>query len=233
MAGKVILVYSLTAIISYLLGSISFATIFTYLFIKKDIRTMGSGNAGATNVLRSVGVFPAILTLIGDIGKGVAAVIIGSALFSAFNIQEISGADAAEIGKGIAGLFALVGHLFPLYFGFKGGKGVLTAAGILLVMNPVCLLVCLAVFLICLAISKIVSLSSCVCVAVLPIAMFVYTFIQYNNSPDPRINYVVIMTVIGFVYAAIIIFMHRSNLKRLKEGTEGKISVKKKEEAAQ
>ena len=233
MIGKVIGVYGLTAFISYLLGSISFATIFTYLFTKKDIRTMGSGNAGATNVLRSVGALPAALTLIGDVGKGVAAVLIGSALFRHFDIQSISGEYAYEIGRGVAGLFALLGHLFPLYFNFKGGKGVLTAAGICLVMNPICLLVCLAAFLICLAISKIVSLSSCIACAMLPVSMFVYTyFFQYKTSTEPHINYVVIMTLLAFVYAAIVIFMHRSNIERLKNGTESKISVKKKEKQA-
>lgn len=226
--GRIFLVYGLTAIIAYLLGSISFAVIITKLFIKQDIRALGSGNAGATNVLRSVGGWAALLTLIGDFGKGILAVFIGRILFNSFDIQAVSGANAESIGASVAGLFALIGHIVPCFFGFKGGKGVLTAGGIMLLMSPTCFLVCLAIFLLTLAITRYVSLSSCIGVGAYPIVMFITTFVfQYWQNDNVMMNYWVVQTITATIFAGLVIFLHRENIKRLIAGTERKLTMKK------
>jgi len=141
----------LTAVLSYLLGSISFAVIVSRLLAHDDVRKYGSHNAGMTNVLRVYGKGPAALTLVGDFGKGVAAVFLGRLLFQAMGVTLF---DAGYL----AGLCVLLGHLFPVFFGFKGGKGVLTSMGITLAVNPVVLLILLVILLPVLFVVKIVSL---------------------------------------------------------------------------
>lgn len=199
---------------SYLLGSVNFAIIITKLFIKKDIRDFGSGNAGMTNVLRSVGKLPAALTLIGDFGKGVIAVLIGKIL-----IVNLLGLDLSSVGAYIAAFFVLLGHIYPIYHNFKGGKGILTSAGALLMIDPRVLLVCIIVFAIVCALTRIVSLSSICCATAYPIATFVFRFVQ--KSPNLWID-----TILAVFLAGIIIFMHRSNIKRLINGTEHKFGNK-------
>ena len=116
-----------TVVIGYLVGSVSFSIIFTRLFDKKDIRTMGSGNAGFTNVLRSVGKLPSILTFIFDFAKGLLAVYLGMLIFQASGAPFI----VKQCGIYLAGVACILGHVFPLYFHFKGGKGVLTSAALI------------------------------------------------------------------------------------------------------
>ncbi len=118
---------AITALIAYLLGSISFAIIVSKVYAHDDVRKYGSKNAGMTNILRTYGKLPAFFTLLGDFLKGVLAVVIGRWIFSAMGITAF---DAGYV----AGFFALLGHLYPVYFGFKGGKGVLTSLGIILVV---------------------------------------------------------------------------------------------------
>ena len=144
----------ISAAIAYLLGSISFAIPVTKLFTGKDIREMGSGNAGFTNVLRCVSIPAAVITFIGDFAKGICAVFIGEMVFNLMcgGVPDIE--NVAKVGAGVAGLFALLGHLFPLYFKFKGGKGVLISAGIICTLDPLCFLSLVVIFLIALAITK-------------------------------------------------------------------------------
>ena len=120
-----------TVVIGYLVGSVSFSIIFTRLFDKKDIRTMGSGNAGFTNVLRSVGKLPSILTFIFDFAKGLLAVYLGMLIFQASGAPFI----VKQCGIYLAGVACILGHVFPLYFHFKGGKGVLTSAALILIID--------------------------------------------------------------------------------------------------
>ena len=126
---------------SYLLGSISFAIIITKGFIKKDIRDFGSGNAGMTNVLRTVGKLPAILTLIGDMGKAVLAIYLSKFFFSGLSFP-----DAAQVGMYIGGLFVLLGHIYPVFFNFRGGKGVVTAITTILCTEPLVGVLLLVIF---------------------------------------------------------------------------------------
>ena len=202
----------LTLAESYLLGSLCFGIIITRLFIHKDIREFGSGNAGMTNVLRAVGAVPGALTGIGDFAKGAAAILVGRWLFECAQLDPYAGACLAAAG-------ALAGHLFPVYFGFKGGKGVMTAAGMMLVINPKVLLAAAVAFGVTFLISRIISLSSIVAAATLPMANFV---IQTLTGGERLYS-----TILSACIAALIIFMHRANIRRLREGTEKKLVIKK------
>ena len=146
----------ITAVIAYLLGSISFAVIFTKKFAGFDVREKGSGNAGSTNVLRTAGKKAAICTLICDILKGVLAVLVG------LLIGVIAKADLNTKAMIIqtAGVCVVIGHTFPVFFKFKGGKGVATALGVLLVINWQIGLICLVFALLVMAFSRMVSLGS-------------------------------------------------------------------------
>lgn len=202
-------VYVLVGLVAYLIGSISFAIIFSKKFAGFDVREKGSKNAGTTNVLRTVGKKAAILTLICDILKGVLAV--GLAILAA-NIWK----DAnIEILKYLAGLMAIIGHTFPVYYGFKGGKGVATALGVLLMVNPQIGIICLVFALIIMIATRWVSLGSILAATLFPILTI---FMVPDN---------LVVKVISILIGLLVIFNHRSNIKRLKDGTENKLSFKK------
>lgn len=210
---SVVLAFVLTAIESYLLGSLCFGIITTRAFESKDIRELGSKNAGMTNVLRAVGVKCGVLTGIGDFLKGAAAILIGRALFASAGL-EVSG------GTMFAALFVLVGHILPLYFNFRGGKGVMTTAGIMAVVDWRALIILLAVFGTVFAVSKIISLASVTVAVLLPFVMFA---VRYLTGEEWQIH-----TLFALAIGALIIFNHRTNIKRLINKTEGKLTVKKK-----
>lgn len=201
-------VYVLVGLVAYLIGSISFAIIFSKKFGGFDVREKGSKNAGSTNVLRTVGKKAAALTLICDILKGVVAVLIA---MLAANIWDE--ADA-EVLKYLAGLLAIIGHTFPVYYGFKGGKGVATSLGVLLVVNPQIGGICLVFALVIMIATKWVSLGSIAAAILFPILT---VFMTDNFGAK----------VISVLLGILVIFNHRTNIKRLKEGTENKLSFKK------
>lgn len=201
------------AVLGYLLGSINSAIIVGKIVSGKDIRDFGSGNAGMTNVLRTFGKGPAAFTIIGDFSKGIIAVLLARLIFSVLGIDFMDGAY-------VAGFFALLGHLFPVYFGFKGGKGVLISAAIILVINPIAFLVLLVTFFTTVFISKTVSLGSILAAAVYPIATFAVLYI----TKQPVLG----STLFAVLMAVIVIYMHRENIKRLLNGTENKFGQKKK-----
>lgn len=200
--------YILVGLVAYLIGSISFAIIFSKKFAGFDVREKGSNNAGTTNVLRTVGKKAAALTLICDILKGVVAVLIA---MLAANIWEETD---AELLKYLAGLMAIIGHTFPVYYGFKGGKGVATSLGVLLVVNPQIGIICLVFALIIMIATRMVSLGSVLAATLFPI-LTVFMVDSFGAK------------VISILIALLVIFNHRSNIKRLKNGTENKISFKK------
>ena len=156
-------VYILVAIIAYAIGSVNFSIIFSKKFAGFDVREKGSGNAGTTNMLRSAGKGLAALTLICDILKGVVAVLV------AFWIGKIATNVKPEILVQLAGFFAVVGHTFPVYFGFKGGKGVATSLGILLLINWQIGLICLVFALLVMALTRMVSLGSIMAAVLFPV----------------------------------------------------------------
>lgn len=217
MTWQIIFAGLISCILGYLLGSLSFAVIISKYIYHKDVREFGSGNAGMTNVLRTFGKKAAVFTLLGDMAKGTAAVLLARALF-----QLIAQTDSVY-GAYLAGIFALLGHLFPLYFKFKGGKGVAVAAGTIIGIEPWVVLALLIVFLIVVCSSRIVSLSSIVVAVLYP----VLTYLYYWLSPGGPIAW--ICALLAAVMGAIVIFMHRQNIKRLREGTEYKFGQKKAE----
>lgn len=204
--------YFIVAILAYCLGSISFSVIISKKMAGFDVREKGSKNAGSTNVLRTVGKKAAVLTLICDILKGVVAVLIAVLLG---NIVE--GTDSALLVQ-IAGLFAVIGHTFPVFFKFKGGKGVATALGVLFVANWQIALICLVFALLVMVITRIVSLGSLAAAVLFP----VLTIFIHDNYVATG-NYL----LFGILMAALVIYNHRTNIKRLATGTENKVSFKK------
>ncbi len=203
------------AIIAYLIGSINFSVILSKKMAGFDVREKGSGNAGTTNMLRSVGKKAAAITLLCDILKGVVAILIAISLGNLFNAQNKS------ILVQIAGIAVVVGHTFPVFFGFKGGKGVATSLGILIMSNWEIGLICLAVGVALIVITKMVSVGSCS--AAILFAVLTY-FIHDNYIVSEGSGYL----VYSIILALFILFNHRSNIVRLIHGKENKISFKKK-----
>ena len=198
---------------AYLLGSLSFAIIVTKIITGKDIRMAGSGNAGMTNVLRSVGKKAAAVTIAGDILKGTASVLIAKWMFTSFTSAD------PVYGAYIAAVCAILGHLFPAYFGFKGGKGVSVATGALIAIDPLVALVLLCIFLIIVIYTRIVSLASVTVAALYPFATALYSYWIGRN--------VLLTFLFAAVVGGMIIVMHRANIKRLLNGTEYKFGQKK------
>ena len=205
-------VYILVAVIAYAVGSVNFSIIFSKKFAGFDVREKGSGNAGTTNMLRSVGKGLAALTLVCDILKGVVAILI------ALGIGKIAEDVMPEILVQIAGIFAVIGHTFPVYFGFKGGKGVATSLGILLLVNWQIGLICLVFALVLMALSRMVSLGSIMAAVLFPVLTI---FITENYIVEG--NYI----IFGIIMAVIVIFNHRENIKRIYNGEENRLSFKK------
>lgn len=208
------LVYIIVAVIAYLLGSISFSVIISKKMAGFDVRKKGSGNAGTTNVLRSVGKKAAVITLILDILKGVLAVLVA---YIAGNIVK-EGVDKALLIQ-IAGLLVIVGHTFPIFFGFKGGKGIATALGVLLITNWNIGLICLVFALVLMALTKMVSLGSISAAILFPVLILFMPHTAYLVDG----NYIIYSILI----AVLVVFNHRANVKRLLNGTENKLDFKK------
>ena len=183
----------------YLLGSISTGVVLSRLFAKTDIRSQGSGNAGTTNMLRVLGRKMALLTFIGDMLKGIIAVFIGKWLIG------------GELGGLLGVVGAVLGHYYPLYFGFKGGKGIATSFGSLLFVFPVQALLAFAVFLILVAVTHYVSVGSIAAAITLPL-LIVITHFQ-----EPT------LWIITVCIGASVVWRHRANIKRLMNHTENKL----------
>ena len=203
--------YIIVALIAYLLGSISFSVIISKKMAGFDVREKGSGNAGSTNVLRTVGKKAAILTLICDCLKGVIAILV--AFIAGKIMKNLDGALLIQL----AGIFVIVGHTFPVFFKFKGGKGVATSLGVLLMVNWQIGLICLVFALIIMVLTRFVSLGSVAAAILFP----VLTIFIHTNYLVPG-NYI----VFGIILGAFVIFNHRSNVQRLLTGKENKLSFK-------
>ncbi|WP_195200613.1 glycerol-3-phosphate 1-O-acyltransferase PlsY [Faecalispora jeddahensis] len=226
---NIILAIVLTALVAYLLGSVNSSILITRIFGQKtDIRQMGSGNAGATNVLRSVGRLPAALTFIFDFLKCVLAVLAGRAIFSYFfQIPAISPMVIEQTGAYIAGIVCILGHIYPLYFGFRGGKGVTTSIAMIMIIDWRVSLIVWAAFFLAVFCSKMVSLGSVCGAGIYPFATFFLTFFyDYRSSATVPLSYVVVATVSSFIIGCIVIIKHRGNIKRILDGTEKKVSLR-------
>lgn len=224
-----------TIVIAYLIGSLSPAIIVTRIKTGKDIRTMGSGNAGFTNVLRSVGTGPAIATIVFDYLKGIVAVLIGWWLFSTLTVtNDVAPIEYVKYGRYLAGLCVILGHTFPIYYGFKGGKGVVTANALMLVVDWRVFLMILATFLIIFAVTKIVSLGSIVCAMLYPVYTLLVTYFWdylpfLGTENELRFRFVLISTACAAAVGSMVIIMHKENIGRLLRGEEKRIKAKDSE----
>ena len=204
----------ITGIIAYLIGSINFSVILSKKMAGFDVREKGSGNAGTTNMLRSVGKKAAALTLICDILKGVVAILIAMFIGWAFKVENQS------LLVQIAGIAVVLGHTFPIFFGFKGGKGVATSLGILIMSNWQIGLICLVFGVLLIALTRMVSVGSCAAAVLFPVLTL---FITDNYIVSQGSGYF----IYSIILAVIVLFNHRSNIKRIMAGKENKISFKK------
>ena len=212
------MIYVIMAIIAYLIGSVNFSVIFSKKFAGFDVREKGSGNAGSTNMLRSVGKKAAALTLICDVLKGVVAIVI------AIIVGNIIQDSNKELLLQIAGIAVVLGHTFPIFFQFKGGKGVATSLGILLMSNWKIGLICLVFALVLMALTRMVSLGSCAAAVLFPVlTLFINDHYTVLTEGKPGSTYL----VYSIIMAVIVLFNHRSNIKRILNGTENKLSFKK------
>ncbi len=212
----------ISAVIAYLLGSISFSIIFTKYFNKEDIRTMGSGNAGMTNVLRSAGLKPGILTTVFDFLKGVVSCLIGMLVFSAFLGKNT---ETARYGVYVAGIACVLGHMYPIYFKFHGGKGILTTAAVLLMIYPPVIACDFSEFLVVAIASKYVSLGSICAAATFPFWGWLFNYLFFFRPGLVSIQYMTITTLLLCFLSALIVSRHHSNISRLLHGTEKKFQL--------
>ena len=188
-----------TMVCAYLLGSLSFAIIVCKLTLGRDIRDYGSGNAGLTNAYRTMGGAKTLLVLLGDLAKAAAALAIGGALLG-------------QGGKLLAGAFVILGHVYPAYFGFRGGKGVLVGAMTLLLFDWRIFLIALGLFIVAVAVTRWVSLGS-----ILGAISFPFTMYYFYRSP--------LYTVVAVILSGAVIYLHRSNIKRILAGKENKFTL--------
>ena len=210
-------IYLIVGIIAYLIGSINFSVLISKKMAGFDVREKGSGNAGTTNMLRSVGKKAAAITLICDILKGVISIVI------AIIVGNIAKNLDRELLLQIAGIAVVLGHTFPIFFGFKGGKGVATSLGVLLISNWQIGLICLVFAVVLMALTRMVSLGSCAAAVLFPV-LTLFINQHYPVLTDGKSGRVYF--VYSVILAIIVLYNHRSNIKRILSGTENKLSFK-------
>ncbi len=217
-----ILCFIIMIVVPYLICGVNTAIIVTKIKSGQDIRTIGSKSAGLTNTLRTQGKLAAVFVLFGDVLKGVLSV-----LLVRFAFILLAGIDTADMSNGlnfiayIAGIMGCIGHVFPIYYGFKGGKGVLVTVAALYTIDWLSASILLGIFLVIVAITRYVSLGSVIAASLYPLCVLIISFI--HEDPSAWINF-----ICGFFIAGILVFMHRSNIKRLLNKTENKLGQKVK-----
>lgn len=229
MGNTILIVFLLVSFtVSYLLGSLNFAIIVTKLLGKGDIRDYGSGNAGMTNVLRTVGKKAAAFTLLGDFLKGYMSVTLVRVIFNIFfavtsteNVFYSVDDFFFVLAEFLAFYGSFLGHLFPIYYKFKGGKGVVVSFGALMVLSPLTGLICAASLIITVAITKYMSVGSILCAIILPIGIGVKSIGQEQQLAQ---------IILALPVTISVIYMHKENIKRLINKTENKVSLSKKKD---
>lgn len=208
------------AIISYLLGSCNFGIIISKSLKKEDIRESGSGNAGTTNMMRTYGKILGILTIIGDIVKVFVAIWLAFKIMSVEETKMIFDRisdNPQYVLKSFAGLFAVAGHIFPCFFKFKGGKGVATSGGMVIMIDWRIALILFAIFVLTILITRYVSLGSIIMAVLYPVFMGLF----HKDAG---------LVIISLVFTLIVVTAHRENIKKLINHTENKIGSKKQKE---
>lgn len=207
----------LAVIAAYLIGSINFAVIFANAFLKKDVRKLGSGNAGTTNVMRTAGFLPGALTFVCDALKGFAASFGGRMVFELIEKNTAAEWAVPVYGAYLCGLACMLGHVFPLFFQFKGGKGVATSVGVYAVCSPIAIVIGLAVFAAAVLISRMVSLGS----VLAAVTVVTLSIVLHSGGPE------LIPALLSVAMGALVIIKHKENIKRLISGTESKITKRR------
>lgn len=205
--------FILCAVIAYLLGSLNFGIIFSKVFYKDDVRNHGSRNAGATNMQRTYGTAAGVITLAGDAVKTVVSCLIG-------------GFFLGLVGAYISGLFCVIGHILPLYYGFKGGKGVVTVATLVAMTSIQTFVPLFIIFLLLVIGTKYISMGSVITALLYPLILF---RLVSANENALRAEYFGVL--VAFAVAIIVVVKHKENIKRILNHTESKISFKKKKNA--
>jgi len=206
-----ILIIAVFLVLAYLIGAIPTAVWVGQKFYNTDVRQHGSGNAGATNTFRVLGKKPGTFVMLFDIFKGWAATSLAVFLVS----LQVIPADKLVLFKLILGALAVIGHIFPVYVGFKGGKGVATLMGMVLAVHLPAALICLGIFIVVLLVSKYVSLGSMLAAVAFPLLLLLPPF-----RPDEPF-----LLVFGFLLAVMVVFTHKKNINRLLQGQESKANI--------
>lgn len=240
------LLFALFCFVAYLCGSVSFAIITTKAFTGGDVRESGSGNAGMTNVMRTAGFLPGVITFFGDFIKAIAAVSLGKYILPAIaqetclNLTDETLAVLPIYGALLTGFFCLLGHMFPLFFGFRGGKGIVTAAGTMLVLDWRIFLMEIGVFLILFLITRIISVGSLsaalaypltawLCFGVFPPADSINGVAIFMEG-SPALSMPLIVPLAAACTSILVMIKHKDNIRRLFKGEEKKLTLKKKKQ---
>ncbi|HEV8370055.1 MAG TPA: glycerol-3-phosphate 1-O-acyltransferase PlsY [Pyrinomonadaceae bacterium] len=194
-------------LVSYFLGSIPFGYLIVNAKTGADVRQSGSGGTGATNVSRRAGKAAGVLTLILDALKGTAAVILAQII--------LSGVDNAAWWIGMAGIVAMLGHIFPIWLGFRGGKGVATGVGVFAALSPLAVLCAGVLFIIIVWLTRYVSLASMIGAVSVPVFVWLQSLLRRGPNKLP----IIVSTLVG---ATLIVYAHRANIGRLMSKTENK-----------
>ena len=205
--------------ISYLLGSVNSAIIISKVFYGEDVRTKGSGNAGTTNMLRNYGKLAALFTLLGDMLKTALSILLAGIVFGFWYVGPVSMSEMCYI----AGLFSVIGHVFPIYYKLRGGKGVLSTATMALILTPPIAGMLILIFVAVVAFTKFVSLGSVIGVCLYPVVLNGYFAVFFSGAKP-----LMLMVLSTIILAALIVWCHRSNLARISRGEENKLSFSKK-----
>lgn len=212
----------LTMVIAYLLGSINSAILTSKVLFGDDVRRHGSGNAGLTNMLRTYGKRAAVFTLLGDLLKTALAIFIAGVIGGFGYVGGIAVGFTQVIPMVyLAALFSVLGHIFPIYYKFRGGKGVLCTAVAALILNPIEFAILIVIWILMVALTKYVSLASVTVAILYPIVVHGHFSIAFGGQEHG------ILALVTILLAIIIVYCHRENLKRISEGTERKISIGK------
>ena len=213
----IVLWFVVCAVAGYLLGGFNGAILVSRWFRGEDIRTKGSGNAGLTNFYRNYGGPDTLLVLLIDVGKTVLACFVGGWIMKwTGNASDVPAGNWVREAQMLCGGFAVIGHVFPIWFGFKGGKGILTCGTLAAFMGWQIILILLAVFIAVVALTKYVSLGSVICCMIYP---FLFWWLYYRTP---------MLVILAFCLATLAIGMHHANIKRLIRGEENKFSFHKK-----
>ena len=213
----------LSMAVSYLMGSINTAIIIVRLRYNKDIRSLGSGNAGFTNVMRNFGKVPAAFTMAGDLLKGMVAIGLSYLLvfiMGKYVNTQLNGLLENDIMGYIAAIFAILGHSFPIFYNFKGGKGVAVTCASMLVIEPILCVILVSLFLVVFLISRMVSLGSIIAAVGIPVSTYIKLRMENNEN-------IMVETCLAGIIAIMLILMHRKNIYRIIKGTENKFGNKK------